>query len=48
MYTGLSTKAKPPLDYQCTLFKNEGQEGKINLFQEWVAVEGVWAQEKGE
>jgi hypothetical protein len=29
------------------LNKNDGHEGKINLFQGWVPVGGSWAQRKG-
>jgi hypothetical protein len=33
VYTGLKYEGKTPLDYQHTVLKNEGQDGKISLFQ---------------
>jgi hypothetical protein len=46
---GLKYQGKTPLDYQCTLIKNEGQEGKISLFWGGVIIVGdAWAQGKGE
>jgi hypothetical protein len=48
IYTGLKYQGTT-LYYQYTLFlKNEGQEGKIGLFQGWVPVGGRWAQGKDE
>jgi hypothetical protein len=37
-----------PLGLSIHLKKNEGQEGKIGLFQGWVPGVGRWAQGKGE
>jgi hypothetical protein len=34
-YTGLKCQDKTPLDYQYTVFKNEGQGGKAGLFLQW-------------
>jgi hypothetical protein len=46
IYTDLKYQGETPLDYQYTLLKNEGQEGKIGLFQKWVPVVGRCAQGK--
>jgi hypothetical protein len=35
------------LDYQYTVLKNEGQEGKIGLFWGWVPVRGGRHKERG-
>jgi hypothetical protein len=43
IYTGLKYQGETPLDYQYTLKKNEGQEGKIDFFQGWVIVGEGWA-----
>jgi hypothetical protein len=37
---GLNYQGKTPLDYQHTLFKNEGQEVKTGVFRRWVSVGG--------
>jgi hypothetical protein len=43
-----STKEKPPWTFDTHLiFKNEGQEGKINLFQGWVSVGGGEHKKRG-
>jgi hypothetical protein len=46
-------QGKTPLDYHYTnihliFLKNEGQEGKMNLFCGWIPVGERWAQGKGE
>jgi hypothetical protein len=49
MNLDLKYQGKSPLDYQYTLnFKNDRQEGKINLLWGWLPVGKGWAQEKRE